>query len=115
MTMIEILDETANFYNTGNRSIDSSLFCQYNGANGRKCAFARCVEDDKLSLLVENENAKFFYLSYLKPEYQGHGITFWRDIQMLHDNDNNWNDNGLTKSGIAHYNRIVGYINKHYN
>ena len=113
MTMLEILDETANFYNSGNRSVDGGS-CRYNSQDGMQCAFGRCVRDEEVGLLTEDMAVQPYFLSLLKPEYQGHELMFWRDIQQLHDHGDNWDIDGLTEVGKRRYTIIKNDMNKGY-
>lgn len=108
-TKIEIINETVEFYSTvSNRSVNENKSCLYFGTNGKKCAFSRCLKPEitskDISEGVEIEKCivdGHKYDDYLKEEYKGHTIHFWNDIQALHDDGNNWNeDSGLSKLGI---------------
>lgn len=35
----------------------------------------------------------------LKPEYRGHPIALWAKLQLLHDEDKNWDTSGLSPQG----------------
>lgn len=107
MTAIEIIEETANFYNLGNRST-SAFRCLYNGPDNKKCAFARmCIDPTSLTegISVSISGARSLFESMeklqeaLKPEYRGYPLDFYFQLQQLHDNDINWNDTGLSKIG----------------
>ena len=100
-TRKEIIDETARFYNSQNRA-EATDGCYYL-LDGRKCAVGRCMKNPQADwssivtklfsycgVRLENE---------LLPEYQGHSMAFWRDVQMLHDAGDNWTDSGLSDQG----------------
>ena len=42
----------------------------------------------------------------LKEEYKGHSLSFWQEIQKFHDNDNNWDNQGLSEFGKTLYNEL---------
>lgn len=121
MTKVEIIEETAAFYNSGNRSTGSGIGnnCLYLGEGGRRCAFSRCcIESPEVDeLLRRNErykNADALLnmaanrgLEILKPEYRGHSDIFWRRLQTFHDLSTNWNEKGLTKSGVTRKNELI--------
>jgi hypothetical protein len=101
-TTLEIIDETAAFYNLKNRSFSIALNnCAYNGDNGATCAFGRmCIDSTKL---IEGKKAKHqldvFGEEILKEEYRGHDKYFYDGIQKFHDNVENWNYEGLSEIG----------------
>jgi len=107
-TKTEIIEETAAFYNLGNRSAENS-FCQYISPMGKCCAFSRCCKDDKKTFqslrYADREIGSLsegngdFMLPLLKEEYQGHDWRFWRDIQNFHDDEENWDEEGLSLDG----------------
>ena len=35
----------------------------------------------------------------LQPKYRGHAMSFWMDLQALHDTHAYWSDNGITELG----------------
>jgi len=117
-TMLQIIDETAKAYTSSTRAtIEATSGCEYQNAKGYCCAVGRCMKDP---LSVENsfvgdEDSSVAALdtsstsgldSFLKPEYQGHSVSFWVDIQGLHDNDTNWGKNGLSDQGKSIIQRI---------
>jgi hypothetical protein len=121
-TKTEILNETAAFYNLNNRSTkkrikDGSSFCMYNNSDGKHCAFARCCQPDKISLLREENTVDQLiddcYItdvdSVLRPEYHGHSVDFWRSVQGLHDRKEYWNELGLSQRGKEQLNFLVEY------
>lgn len=105
-TKVEIIDETVAFYGAdpkGRRSMNKSGTCLYIGFHNTHCAFARCCTDEGLESLARLE---FNLVSdfrdidgIVKPEYAGHSKAFWREIQMLHDNDIYWDDKGISFDG----------------
>lgn len=115
---IEIIEETATFYNSNNRSIIKDASgedrCLYNGTEGKQCAFARvCINPTQL---IENENASDmlnrFGQSILKEEYRGHSGNFWDDIQQLHDMSTHWDENGLTEIGLCYKQTLIEQYEK---
>jgi hypothetical protein len=122
-TKTEILNETAAFYNLNNRSVRESesvhviKFCMYTNPDGKHCAFARCCQPDKISLLKEENTVEQLidncYITYvdsvLLPEYHGHSVDFWRGVQGLHDNEGNWNETGLSQKGKDQLDFLVDY------
>ena len=112
-TKVEIIKQTAEFYNNKNRSLNPSYdetkkydpyyqipACLYNGPDGKHCAFAMCCDDP--SVLSKYEGIGVRNLShnlYLKNEYKGHDQDFWSDIQKLHDTDDYWTDDGISEIG----------------
>lgn len=112
MTKLEILEETANFYNSYNRGYNKySYGCEYLTSDGRTCAVGRCLIDPKVFMKeyigsIDNDYAKEILEDNLKEEYRGHSNSFWLDLQMFHDNPCFWDENGMTENGITYYNNL---------
>ena len=59
MTKHEIIDETAAYYNLGNRAHDSDMGCVYLTPDGKSCAVGRCLyKSERESLGSLNEGTK---------------------------------------------------------
>lgn len=130
MTKFEIIDETVEFYKNNPRSLDEFNIhgiktgnCVYLSNEGNKCGFSRCCTDEGVKILHEKfdindgTGVQEDFLQFLKPEYQGHNLDFWKDIQSIHDSGGGWeksgNGNTLTDYGIKFVNRLKEkYINK---
>lgn len=93
-TKTEIIQETYDYYmeDLSRRGVgDDWETCVYKNEKGLVCAVGRCF----------NESARFDFIgsiisysvkfpewdSHFKPEYQGHDVKFWNDLQRLHDGD----------------------------
>jgi hypothetical protein len=124
LSKLEILNETASFYSedvtrraTG-RSDDCVYVKQVEGKEDQYCAFSRCCTPmGRLALQAQcNESmgvigamSHLYQAGHvsnpdsadeiLEPRYRGHSINFWAEIQDVHDNSRNWNDDGLTEDG----------------
>jgi hypothetical protein len=107
-SMLEILNETVQYYSEDvtrrgtNRTTGS---CEYLTEEGCMCAVGRCMSKPSRDMIG---SATMLTIGVscsdlekeLKPEYRGHPISFWRDIQTLHDKDANWSvASGLTTYG----------------
>lgn len=81
--------------------------CRYNGPNGKKCAFARYVKENKTYKLQEGVSASTCIedlgVSILKDEYQIEDLEFWNRLQRLHDRSIYWDEKGLTDTGVKFY------------
>lgn len=120
MTKLEIIDETVKFYSEdinrraiirGNTDGKPSHKCVYLTPDQRMCAFGRCMTIDSLKKAEEKGslNSTIDGLlsdlglanvdDVLRAKYIGHSTSFWADVQILHDRDNHWDQNGLTKEG----------------
>jgi len=117
-TTREIIEETAAFYNSNNRSVreiynndgDKDTECRYFGPDGKRCAFSRCCleTDEVVDFLAKQENVTAeLVLKYaaakgieiLKEEYRGHSQHFWNSLQSFHDTADYWDENGLSQEG----------------
>ncbi len=106
----QIIKETAAFYNLGNRSMEEDgSCCVYIGQNGKRCAFSRCCEETEENLIfLSNNNDRSVdgleedfggTVNLLKEEYRGHSVSFWKDVQILHDDHIYWDEAGLSAKG----------------
>ena len=113
----EIIDETVSHYTSQNRAVRHVVqsggvvtnpqkpSCVYHDPKtGNECAVGRCLIDSKeftraygsgaLSVLVIDDFEK-----RLKPQYCGHSRAFWIDLQVLHDDEICWDEEGLSEWG----------------
>ena len=114
-TKAEIIKETVNFYNQNNRGtkFDGGIggCVYYNPDTEAMCAVGRCLEYPKKAAdFVGGVEYSFGEVldKELKPEYRGHEIEFWRDLQNLHDGGYNWNNDGLSINGEAEARELMG-------
>ena len=109
MTKNEILIETIRFYGEDptRRATNAQGGCSYRKPPTdtmleRCCAVGRCMTPDALdkhekypgfvdSLVDTHEGSDVDNI--LRPEYHGHGLLFWKELQSLHDHAQNWRDN----------------------
>ena len=106
----EILLETVSFYNSKNRGYDEvSGNCVYEGSDGNRCAVGRCMTDEGIKFVnkfpadggsdVNVINEKVNIDSLLQEKYQGASLSFWKELQLLHDTPQCWDDSGITDRG----------------
>jgi hypothetical protein len=104
----------------GSAFLKGGSLCMYNNPDGKHCAFARCCQPDKISLLREEytvrqlvENGIIPNVDFvLLPEYHGHSVDFWKSVQNLHDGEEYWNEFGLSQKGKEQLNCLVDYLEK---
>lgn len=111
-TKLEIIDETVAFYSKdpiNRRSVNEDHRCMYKGPDGKRCAFSRCCDENKIDGLVEGKAAPKNPDDFLKEEYHGHSPYFWKLIQTLHDDSYNWTATGLSEYGIQKLLEIGDY------
>jgi hypothetical protein len=110
---IDIINETVQYYSedTNRRAVNDTNGCSYY-FEGKMCAVGRCVTNpQKFDKDSNNSNttsqiyslvhqANFKLNARLKPEYRGHDLNFWEDLQSLHDTHYYWKRaKGLTEMG----------------
>jgi hypothetical protein len=128
MTNVQsLVVETATHYNRNNRSLmkfvnDSTPKCCYVSAQtGDRCAVGRCLTEkgaERFSATVsENMTAvsgMYFRLgesefsSCFKKKYQGIHLRTWEQLQEFHDENDHWDDKGVTDSGIRFIRAVWG-------
>lgn len=113
LTKQQIIKETAEFYNLNNRGYEPGWGCSYLSSDGRMCAVGRClvnpaepdnkkIGDEGVTSLIRKLGDNIF-----KPQYRGHDRSFWSDLQEFHDNETNWNDEGLSVEGDRAYAKLM--------
>ncbi len=115
-TKAQIINETVEFYSadTSRRSINARGNCFYlHPANGNKCAVGRCLKNPSKEASM---SVSFLFGSYKErynpeflPEYEGHDLDFWMDLQGFHDSSENWDKYGLTAGGQKELKRLSRY------
>lgn len=96
-TRLQFLTETINYYNSTNRGVLKSGLCSY----VLGCAIGRHLTSE-LAAKLELSNFGVAHPEMFKqlPEnLQKLGESFLREIQILHDNEKNWDENGLSEKG----------------
>jgi hypothetical protein len=119
MTQEQIVRETVAFYTSKNRAAVESVRpdngctstqCLYLTDEGKMCAVGRCMtkkglEDVLVSHLKSSahdlDDAFYGIDKLLKKKYHGQNISFWANLQRLHDNKNWWDENGINGRGKA--------------
>lgn len=118
MTKKEIILETVEYYKTHNRGLtilNGGALCAYFGNRGDMCAVGRCLINPKKIQTLDfnmgdnvtadiNKVSEFINIEdELKPEYRGHSLKFWSELQHFHDYSFYWEKkeigNGLESSG----------------
>lgn len=112
MTKEEIINETIEYYSedVNRRSIHidkhhSVPICKYLGPDNKRCAFSRCVREDKIDVIKHHEGdcateiLDEYGENILKKKYRSHKFNFWNSLQNIHDSSRFWNKNGFTESG----------------
>lgn len=118
LSKLEILVETKNHYSKhpelrGVKYNDNiQVTCMYNGdKKGQHCGVGRCLmgkykkqglnlsgnQSDVSSLPKINNVVSLDKM--LSPKYRGHSTKFWEKLQLFHDRNDNWGENGLTDEG----------------
>lgn len=96
MNKLEIIDETIEYYRTHKRAVRINGYCEYWTTDGRTCAVGRCCQDPPgIHLIAQSRDDTgvsdtWFDDELLKPEYRGHSVLFWTDLQRLHDVGEFW-------------------------
>jgi hypothetical protein len=125
-TKLEIIQETQDAYpHTFCRAVDDyylkSASCFYIDTkdsqtggehdNGAMCAVGRCMLNPKkyggfAVSLHEALKPQGGLDTLLKPEYRGHCVEFWGDLQSFHDDGENFTDGGLSVEGLGYLSEL---------
>lgn len=128
-TKLEIIEETAAFYNLGNRGFEPNIYlqgkngkndkigrCKYKTVSGNLCAIGRCLKQSGPEYFLKEglgSLGKFsrgnldLFFTFLKEEYRGHSRFFWIEIQLFHDRSENWTEKGLSAEGVYYKNNLI--------
>lgn len=104
------LNKTIKYYNSTNRGIDTRTnHCTYrNGcAIGRFLKEDHCIELDRLRWGISEVLADKDYNKMIPVKIKNLGSKFLREIQILHDTNQNWNETGLTEYGEINVEEIM--------
>lgn len=107
-TREELLMNTIERFNSDNRAEVNDIG-QYCTKNGRRCAIGIEVSLAKAKYLEDSfkgSNAKGV-LNELPKRLQKMGLLFLLDIQDLHDDEDYWDEEGLSESGKTNANKII--------
>lgn len=105
-----MLEDMVNHYNSSNRSQEDCI-CRYIPLDKTKsegCAIGRLLPKSyKKRVLTQKLNSQsvkvlFGYLGVPK-KFKGIDKVFLRHMQILHDESENWDDNGLSPLGHENY------------
>ncbi len=104
------LDNTVKFFNKQNLCLDEKGDCFYFSEKFDGCAIGRWLEEDLAKKLDENLYCSGLILASIFieiPEWMKElGQNFLVKVQGLHDNLDNWNENGLNFLGEDNKNNI---------
>jgi hypothetical protein len=113
-TKLQIINETVKHYSKNPRC---EVFgtCLYWRNPESQCAVGRALKNPKKHKEVQGDVYKLIdqtkdSQSLFKPEYRGHDVDFWSDLQDLHDIGAHWTGMGLSKYGKNFVNTLK---NKH--
>lgn len=105
-SLMEIFDETVEAYKGGLETRGSSKYgCKYLTPDGKMCAVGRCCIGPKPGWIgsansIRTKDATFDLEEVLKPEYRGHNVDFWLDLQGFHDNQHYFTKEGYSQTGL---------------
>src|SRR5688572_1556530 len=109
MNRLEIIEETVKYYSEDitRRAITEKGGCDYLTYEGKMCAVGRCmINPQPFYAGVTILNLESPLETLLKPEYRGHPIEFWAELQRLHDTRHYWYDQGLSNDGLFYLKKL---------
>lgn len=118
-TRQELLDNTIQYFNLTNRAVDYRGFCFYVHPSNKdqRCAIGRELSEKKALKLLNTEmpvpNKKVFNI--LPDRLKNMGVSFLKEIQILHDNELYWTATGLSGRGKREVKRICRVYNLQFN
>lgn len=107
---LELLEETAAFFNLSNRCETVAGMCKYHVDGKEGCAIGRKIQDIELRKELDaGTNTGVDYskvFDRLPNDLKELGQDFLSNLQGLHDDTYNWSETGLSKSGQKSVYRI---------
>lgn len=118
---LAVLDATCAEYNSTNRAADGDKCYYLHAETNRRCAIGRLLSDEQAKYLETN----FDYVGLLfdkcyasthdvqKSIYNTlseYGKSFLIDLQDLHDDGKNWDEDGLSRRGKEYFEHIRSKI-----
>lgn len=100
---LKVLNETIEAYNVNTRCTNEEGDCKYYVEGKQGCAIGRLIEDVELKKKLDSggftmvDNDCVFI--QLPKEIQELGQDFLTRLQCLHDNKENWGEQGLSENG----------------
>lgn len=116
--MLFMLDYVKNYFNSNNRAITFNAYgekqCVYYDENTKnKCAIGiflpNVKEYQNYQCCVNDLLYDYVYLNDHK-NFKNIPIGFLQSLQELHDDENNWYENGLSSDGTITYNNIKNNV-----
>jgi hypothetical protein len=124
-TIVTLLKETVEYYNSNNRSVSGGGGgCKYIDNFGNMCGVGRCLRPEFLNIFHKLESdpdivtdigtfmkCRFFdkdIHELVKEEYSEINLADWTKIQLLHDWPENWNESGISPRGKLYIKDIFG-------
>ena len=108
-TPAEVIQETIDFYHSGNRSLKENGNCAYLvETTGTMCAVGRCLSEKGLSDFHNKEinnaansvqDMMVIFPNSFKEEYKNISLRVWAILQTMHDDPSLWNNKGLNYEG----------------
>ena len=118
--MIKVISIYANDTTKRAVSMDTGQCLYYDQETGNRCAVGLFLDLDEETLKQCEGSAGVFKIKasnqrledVLLPEVQGHTISFWHDLQRLHDCQSHWNDDkDLSHKGYRFLSQICEMYN----
>lgn len=121
-TREELLDSTIKFYNSTNRAMQNTGGCYYHlqlagEDKPRRCAIGREISEElAITLDLNNDGAVSDddVFDKLPSRLQDMGQMFLQDVQLLHDDEKYWDENGLSEEGEQEVERLIKQYNLNY-
>lgn len=88
------------------RKVNGAQSCAYRGRAGAKCAIGCMIPDDVYEPQMEGRNIASLLGKIGGPDrpiealvvlFEGINVQFILDLQVLHDTDQNWDENGFRR------------------
>ena len=94
-----LVKENGNMCAVGRCALDAAKLQEDFGGDDVFGISGKSAENENQGEYDENDETINHLDSLLKPEYRGHSLHFWSELQNFHDNSSYWNKEGLTERG----------------
>jgi hypothetical protein len=119
--MRKVLNDTVAFYskNTNRRATSRGGCLYYDKDHNNKCAIGRLLNDTDMKFLkateqLSNTSIDDIFDDLTTKKLKELPMNFLMDLQGFHDEDDNWDEKGITLQGKDIINQIKHSINTEY-
>jgi len=111
--MIREVTIVKNFYSKNpDRRASYGGSCSYQTPHGNKCAVGRILNKKDMEYLdregmIDGTSIHDVFEYLTTKRVTDLPVTFWEKVQSFHDDDEHWNNEGITEEGLRYFNSLL--------